>query len=316
MLFLGDFIYVDVPFRLGSSPSHYRSEYRRVYSSPSWNSPGLKKLPWLHVLDDHEIANDWSSNTTDPYPAAADPFTHYHVSVNPPIPPNAPKDATYFTFTRGPAAFFMLDTRKYRSLTTTPPTILGDRQLQCLLQFLSQRPPPGTKWKIIVSSVPFTKNWRFGTADTWGGYVSERQTVLDTMWAASRTQGVGIVVLSGDRHEFGATRFPDPAGSGEGTDVHEFSVGPLSMFYLPIRTYRQVDGEDVAIKYLPDGQSKFGVVEVENLRKGGQSVLKYRLFVDGEEAWDYVLTSPVGDRRKQGILEGLWVRWGNGTGEP
>ena len=30
MLFLGDFIYVDVPIRLSSSLSHYRAEYRRV----------------------------------------------------------------------------------------------------------------------------------------------------------------------------------------------------------------------------------------------------------------------------------------------
>jgi len=30
--------------------------------------------------------------------------------------------------------------------------------------------------------------------------------------------------------------------------VHEFSVSPLSMFYLPIRTYRTDDEEDICIK--------------------------------------------------------------------
>lgn len=50
MLFLGDFIYVDVPWRVSSSPSHYRSEYRRVYASPSWSiSSSVKNLPWLHT---------------------------------------------------------------------------------------------------------------------------------------------------------------------------------------------------------------------------------------------------------------------------
>jgi alkaline phosphatase D len=118
MLFLGDFIYVDVPLRLASSMPHYRSEHRRVYASPSWSFPGLSRLSWLHVLDDHEIANDWSSgNSTAPFPAARDPFLNYHVSVNPPTPPSAPPapNTTYFTFTRGPASFFMLDTRAYRT---------------------------------------------------------------------------------------------------------------------------------------------------------------------------------------------------------
>jgi alkaline phosphatase D len=300
MLFLGDFIYVDVPFRLGSSPAHYRSEYRRVYSSPSWQSGRFP--PFLFQIDDHEIANDWRANTSDPYPAAVDPFHLYHASVNPPRPASAPRNATYFSFDRGPASFFVLDTRTYRSLTRMPPSILGDEQLELLLRFLYQPVPKGIKWKIVVSSVPFTKNWRFGTEDTWGGYLEERQTVLRAMWEVERMYGVGIVVLSGDRHEFGATKFPEPTSESA---VHEFSVGPLSMFYLPIRTYRQVDEEDVAIKYLPDGQSKFGIVEIENMPFGGQSVLRYRLFINGKEVWDYVITSPVVSGSKTG-LESLW----------
>lgn len=64
------------------------------------------------------------------------------------------------------------------------------------------------------------------------------------------------------------------------------------MFYLPIRTYSEVEGEDeICIKYVPDGNSKFGAVEVERER-GGQGVVRFRLFVEGEELWSYVLTSP------------------------
>jgi alkaline phosphatase D len=67
------------------------------------------------------------------------------------------------------------------------------------------------------------------------------------------------------------------------------------MFYLPVRSYWEVPGPeniDIAIKYLPDGNSKFGAVEIQNLPGGGQSVLKYRLFIDGVEAWSHVLTTP------------------------
>ncbi|RJE22279.1 Alkaline phosphatase family protein [Aspergillus sclerotialis] len=325
MLFLGDFIYIDVPHRFGSSISHYRSEYRRVYSSPSWSIPNDNPaidLPWIHTLDDHEIANDWSKgNTTAPYPAAVDPYIHYHVSVNPPIPaaPFASREnTTYFSFTHGPASFFMLDTRTYRSEPAQAnSTILGSAQLQSLLEFLARPEPAEVRWKIVASSVPFTKNWRVGTTDTWGGFQNERRTVFKTMWRAERELGVRIVMLSGDRHEFGAIRYPDPTldftpddflpnTAGEG--LHEFSVGPLSMFYLPIRSYRQTDNEDVTVKYIPDGNNKFGFIDIspadeiiDSVTSSGKSatvtipssVLTYSLYVDGDIVWKYRLSVPL-----------------------
>ncbi|KAJ5958788.1 Alkaline phosphatase D-related protein [Penicillium vulpinum] len=323
MLFLGDFIYIDVPWRFGSTMSHYRSEYRRIYSSPSWThgSEGNRAidLPWLHTLDDHEIENDWSQgNKTSPYPAAADPFIHYHVRGNPPIPAEPfahPDNVTYFAFTHGPASFFMLDTRTYRTEPSQKnSTILGRAQLQSLLEYISTPEPAGTHWKIISSSVPFTKNWHVGTTDTWGGFLDERRVVFEAMWRAERELGIRIVMLSGDRHEFGATRFPDPElnlGRGQllpntaGLGLHEFSVGPLSMFYLPIRTYYQTDPEDVMVKYAPNGNSKFGLIdiadEVEEVSSAAaaapvrarSSVLTYSLYVDGEVVWKYRLSVPL-----------------------
>ncbi|KIW18265.1 hypothetical protein PV08_02553 [Exophiala spinifera] len=354
MLFLGDFIYVDVPFRLSSSLAHYRSEYRRVYSSPSWSLPGLDTLPWIHTLDDHEIANDWSGgNDTEPFPAASDPFIHYHVSVNPPTPPGAPLGAetntTYFQFANGPASFFMLDTRRYRTdpepasslsassskpaygsseESSNPPdrctnhTMLGAAQLSSLLKYLATPEPAHIHWKIIASSVPFTKNWRFGTSDTWGGFLRERSIILEAMHKAEKELGVRVIILSGDRHEFAAIRYPRLLGtasyststkttgdmrvyeSGQQAGPHEFSVGPLSMFYLPFHTFKQVDEDDVAIKYLPDGNSKVGVVEINNLGGNNElqrSLLRYKLYIDGELAWEYALTSPAeGSRRPKG----------------
>jgi alkaline phosphatase D len=69
MLFMGDFIYIDVPKRFGTLVEDYRREYRQVYASPDWPGVG-QNLSWIHVLDDHEIANDWDSNTTGVYRAA------------------------------------------------------------------------------------------------------------------------------------------------------------------------------------------------------------------------------------------------------
>jgi alkaline phosphatase D len=213
-------------------------------------------------LDDHEIANDWDGNTTGVYSAAADPWHNYQTAINPPRARAAggyglPRPAaTYFEFTQGPASFFMMDTRKYRdssselSVNSTEKSMLGPEQLADLLAFLKKPEPKGVKWKIIASSIPFTKNWKVNSLDTWAGYLSERQTILEAMWDVGLRGGVGVIVLSGDRHEFAATAFPPPAGGKWpiSSTVHEFSTSPLSQFYLPVRTYKQTDSEDVMMK--------------------------------------------------------------------
>lgn len=299
MLFMGDFIYVDVPLRLGSSVPHYRSEYRRVYASPSWNlSPVMKSLPWIHTLDDHEISNDWSSgNATPPFPAASEPFKLYHTSVNPPIPEGTdPENTTYFTFTQGPASFFMVDTRRYR--THPEPnlnaTILGPRQLEDLLAFISRPEPKQVKWKMVVSSVPITKNWQVNNRDTWGGFRRDRSIVLEAMKKAEAELGVRIVILSGDRHEFAAVRYPPTDVSTSKSGPHEYCVGPLSQFYLPAHPFKETDQEDVTLKYLPDGNSKVGHVDIMNGKRGGAhtSLLKFTLYIDGKVAWEHTLSSP------------------------
>jgi len=304
MLFLGDFIYIDAPKRFGVSAEDYRREYRQVYASPDWPSVG-QNLSWIHVLDDHEIANDWDRNTTGVYEAAADPWHHYQTSVNPPPARQAGtyhrvrKDATYFEFTQGPASFFMMDTRTYRDSSTNlsaesiEKTMLGEAQLADLLAYLERPEPVGVKWKIIASSIPFTKNWPVNTKDTWGGYLSERQKILEAMWDVGARSGVGVVILSGDRHEFAATAFPPPEGGRWpiSATVNEFSTSPINQFYAPVRSYRQTDEEDILVKYIVTGNSKLGAITIENT-SSDQSILKFRLYIDGIEAWSSVLLSP------------------------
>ncbi|EWC45291.1 hypothetical protein DRE_06018 [Drechslerella stenobrocha 248] len=289
MLFLGDFIYIDVPMRPGSDAESYRMAYRQIYASRDWPSVG-QNLPWMHVYDDHEIANDWDKGDGGLYASAIDPYKAYQHQIN---PPPVRQNATYYTFEWGPASFFLLDTRRYRSSNNVPDgpekTMLGAAQLADLLRWLRET-NKDTRWKFIVSSVPFTKNWQVNGADTWKGFQWERGKVLEAAWAV---KGAGVVILSGDRHEFAATSFPPPQNSSypSSATVHEFSCSPLSQFYLPFRTYKQQDSEDVRIKYVPDGNSKFGAIEVDSTSPD-QAILKYKLFVDGKEVWDWVLTTP------------------------
>jgi alkaline phosphatase D len=309
MLFLGDFIYVDVPHRQGSDVETYRREYRQVYSSPSWPAVS-ENLPWIHVIDDHEIHNDWNSNMTGVAVPAYDAFTHYNAAPNP--PPHR-EGVTYFSFTQGPAEFFLLDTRRYRtpaSKDASDPskTMLGAQQLSDLLDWIHTVPPPGVHWKFIVTGTPFTKNWQFGSEDTWGGHLYERRRILEAAWDLSSTHDIGVVVLSGDRHEFAATSFPPPKDGKWPTSatVHEFSTSPLSMFYLPFRTYKETDDEDVCIKYLPDGNSKFGAVEITTPEHGEQSFVNYRLFIDGKEAWTHTISTPPGRSGSHRAKDAVW----------
>ncbi|ESZ89717.1 hypothetical protein SBOR_9900 [Sclerotinia borealis F-4128] len=304
MLFLGDFIYIDVPKRFGVTMEDYRREYRQVYSSPDWPAVG-QNLSWIHVLDDHEIANDWDKKTAGVYAAAADPWHHYQTAVNPPRARQAGTynilrdGATYFEFTQGPTSFFLMDTRTYRDSSSELPanstgkSMLGAKQLADLLQFLKKPEPKGVKWKIVASSIPFTKNWRVNSMDTWAGYLNERQIILEAMWDVGLLGGCGVVIISGDRHEFAATAFPPPSNGcwPISATVNEFSTSPLSQFYLPVHTYWQADDDDIEIKYVPGGNSKLGAITIENTAVD-QSTLKFRLYVDGHEVWSSILLSP------------------------
>ncbi|EXJ67836.1 uncharacterized protein A1O5_09182 [Cladophialophora psammophila CBS 110553] len=112
MLFLGDFIYIDLPKRFGWNTEDYQQAYRQVYASPSW-SQAWTELPWLHLYDDHEINNNWSSNGTGIYQQAIKAFMTYHDAANPPPFRDA---QTYFTFRHGDVSFFIADTRRYGSV--------------------------------------------------------------------------------------------------------------------------------------------------------------------------------------------------------
>lgn len=260
MLFLGDFIYVDVPQRFGKSVEEYQMQYRQIYASPDWASVA-QNLSWIHTIDDHELENDFdASSAPEIYTNAIEPWYTYQGNANPPQTlgtnnrsPQLPKP-TWYEFAQGPASFFMMDTRSFRSRNNIPAeepqkTMLGSEQLEDLLAWLARPEPVGVKWKIIASSVPFTKNWPVNRKDTWGGFLAERKVILEAMWNV-HAQGYGVVVLSGDRHEFAATKFPPPAESQwpESAAVHEFSTSPLNQFASPLPTYQQADDEDIMLK--------------------------------------------------------------------
>ncbi|KAF5691953.1 alkaline phosphatase D [Fusarium denticulatum] len=278
VLFLGDFIYIDLPIPLGWDADAYSNAYRQVYASPSW-SPHLRSTPWIHVYDDHEIINDWAGNDTGLYKTAMQPFWNYHGNANPPSEYGA--DKTYYTFRYQGVAFFVLDTRRYRCdngmMNGPEKTMLGISQLVALKDWLKSE----SDWKVVVSSVPFTRNWRGpDSADSWSGFLWERDSILNTM-----KQNGGAIILSGDRHEHATTLFP--AIEKGDKPVIEFSTSPLNQFYEPFdRFHKEIEDTDLSIYSHPWGSSKFGKVTFDTTQPGRLHV-HYDLVVDGIKVWEY-----------------------------
>jgi alkaline phosphatase D len=195
----------------------------------------------FHVYDDHEIANNFAGEanfSTPPYPNASDAYNLYNHQANyDSLSSSVIKgDKTYYDFRYADVAFFVMDTRLYRSNPlhgdSAERTMLGDEQLAALYDWLGRVNSTAT-FKFVVTSVPFTSLWTHDAqTDSWAGYAVEKAALLSALHSVPN-----VIVLSGDRHEFAAVQFN--ALHEASYPVFEFSTSPLSMFYIPfVRTLK------------------------------------------------------------------------------
>lgn len=306
MILAGDAIYADVPHYAGDKIETFRKLYRRTFASPSYRRV-YERLPIVGMYDDHEIKNNFAGEdeeTKPPFANASSAFNTYYGHAN----PDSASDVNYFDFRYGDNAFFVLDTRRYRSAPTTDPestqlpTMLGERQLHDLYTWLGKVNSTAT-WKFIISSVPFTSLWHGydGQQDSWAGYKIERDALLDTLFYVPN-----VVILSGDRHEFA---FIEHRGK-----IPEISVSPISMFALNSMTLHKQSAatmektyidtiydsegtsvevtaiehipEERAIQYIPSGNYKFASLEVDS-RDWRRPTLTLEAVINGKSAYKF-----------------------------
>ncbi|RPD59100.1 Metallo-dependent phosphatase [Lentinus tigrinus ALCF2SS1-7] len=274
MIFLGDFIYADVPVYYGDDQEAYRRFYRRNYNSPSFRKV-YERLPIFHTYDDHEIINNYVGQGNDskgPFPSASNAFELYNANANFDSPAEG---QYYYDFKYGDAAFFVMDTRRYRSDISvgdpTTHTMLGDQQLAALYNWLGKVNQTAV-FKFIVTSVPFTSLWTYeGPVETWAGFPAEKAALLSALHTVPN-----VIILSGDRHEFAAIEFE--AGDW-GHNVLEISTSPMSMFYVPfIRTLLPRSEEIV-------NKTRENVIVNED---GSKEVLQYVVEVPKERVLQYI----------------------------
>ncbi|TCD67645.1 hypothetical protein EIP91_012155 [Steccherinum ochraceum] len=309
MMFLGDFIYADVPFYFGDNQNMYRQFYRRNYQSPSFRKV-YERLPMFHTYDDHDIKNNYvglGNDSNPPFQNASNAYRLYNHDAN--YDGNL-NDTHYYEFRYGDVAFFVMDTRRYRSGPhddVSSRTMLGDKQLSALHSWLGRVNGTAT-FKFIVSSVPFTSLWQMDAQiDSWAAYAHEKAALLDVLHTVPN-----VVVLSGDRHEFAAIEFMGP---GRAHRVLEVSTSPLSMFWIPlVRTLKLESNETVlhsrvntsadplqekamileevprekVLKYVPEGNYKFSAIEVDT-RDLKHPVVHLELVVDGKPTYNLAI---------------------------
>ena len=203
-VFLGDFIYIEQNDgikhgqSLKSNLSRYLQIYRQNYAF-GW-SVLSRFLPTFHIYDDHDIANNWDKGESLVFTNASKAYNIYNGDSNPaPYRPGV----NYYSYAYGDCAFFVMDTRRYRSSNLKPDgpkkTMLGREQRNDLIEWAKDKEREGYVYKFLITSVPFTKNWRGvdGELDTWGGFLHERQLLLDAFTKVNNVVAIsGVCTLS------------------------------------------------------------------------------------------------------------------------
>lgn len=198
MIFGGDNLYADAS-PAATTTAQYHAKYRNQWGEAFFRE-FVARVPSLMMWDDHEIRNDWSSGQTGLYLQARPAFNAYQGSPNP-----RPRvaGATYFTYRAGPADFYVMDTRSYRSpnsaIDDASKTMLGSTQKADLKAWLSAST---ARFKFLVSSVPWN-NYGTTGSDSWRGFTTERAELFRYI----RDNGIrGVVLVSGDQHWSGTFR--------------------------------------------------------------------------------------------------------------
>jgi phosphodiesterase/alkaline phosphatase D-like protein len=247
-LFIGDQIYADEPARADWSVPGYARRYRENWGE-AFLAPFLSRIPTAMMWDDHDIEDNWQDGTLLPYPYARQAFDLYQGAHNP--PPRVAGEIS-FAFEAGDAAFYLLDVRTHRSHNANPDgpskTMIGAATKADLKTWLTTT---SARFKFLVSPVMWSNHGTTGN-DSWFGFQSERQEILDYI----RSHHVcGVVLLSGDQHWSGVMRL-DQAPPYQ---FYELSPTPLGN---SVRTKTTDVGPDILFK--DDASRVYGLVTADS----------------------------------------------------
>jgi hypothetical protein len=169
LLLMGDQIYEDGVERLGDDWfERYVAQYHRFWS-PHAVRDVLRRVPTYMIFDDHEVRDDWGTVPFDESEQGreAGALRAYRLFQKAHGPGGASRPTEHYSFTRGPAAFFVLDGRTNR--VAPPPealqrehgwddpptsTVLGARQIADLRAWARAPETRASDVIVLVAPVP------------------------------------------------------------------------------------------------------------------------------------------------------------------
>ena len=228
--FLGDNVYIDHPER----PAVQKFCYYRRQSRPEYRRFTAGTAIYA-IWDDHDFTYNDSRGGTDP----DKPYWKKEVLkvfknqfVNPYYGGGEEHPGCWFDFSYGDVDFFMLDTRYYREDPGNEnASMLGHVQKKWLLNKLKSST---ATFKVIASSVPWAKDTKPGSLDTWDGHDSEREEIFSFI---EKNKIEGVILISADRHRSDVWKMERHGAytlygfmSSRLTNIHHHPVLPGSLF--------------------------------------------------------------------------------------
>ena len=205
LFLLGDNVYIDTPKQpLVQQYCYYRRQCRPEFRQL------VRDLPVFAIWDDHDFGtNDClGSPGIDDIPWKRPVFELYRQQwVNPSYGGGDAQPGCWFDTRIADVHFLFLDGRFYRTNPKAKegtPTMLGPAQKQWLFDTLKQS--DGT-FKVLISPVPWSKNTKPGSLDTWDGFDSERQEIFEFI---QQNEIGGVFLVAADRHRSDCWRTERP----------------------------------------------------------------------------------------------------------
>ena len=252
---LGDYVYEGAPTSSGfrrhegdGEPvtlGDYRNRYAQ-YKGDADLQASHAAFPWVLVLDDHEIDNNWADEVPqDPAVQSREAFLarrgaafqayYEHLPLRRSSMPRGIDLQLYRRLSFGDLVdLHVLDTRQYRSDQSTAArldparTMLGDEQERWLRSAVAG---PTAQWNVLAQQVFFSqRDFTRGPTqsfsdDGWDGYVADRNGLRDHLAAVGTSNPV---ILTGDVHANYVcdvkADFDDPASRTVATELVGTSI--------------------------------------------------------------------------------------------
>ncbi len=265
LLLLGDNVYIDDPTH--QLTQHYC--YYRRQSQPEWRRL-VASTSVYSIYDDH----DFGENDCNPGPDIEKPEWKRQVWKtftenwnNPAYGGGTQQPGCWYDFYIGDVHFIMLDCRYYRDLKGG--SMLGPVQKKWLLNQLKSSEG---KFKVLVSSVPWSPGVKQGSKDTWDGFPEEREEIFSFI---EMHRISGVLLMGADRHRSDFRKISRP----KGYDLYEVMSSRLTNVHTH-GLMKNAKGSEFIMGY--NEECSFGLVEFDTTADDPQ--VTYRIVnIDDEE---------------------------------